>query len=125
LRKLYTNNFVTLPRDACKKLFPVALYRLKYTQKEFIGQLDEKERSGLSKTLAAVYAFIPNLTVQFVFVDINYNQVSFNNMFIEKYQDRFPESYKYYSKAFKPRLILDQKGALINQEDMVRPHLAD
>lgn len=116
-KRLYDENFVSLDKQGCKKLFPVLSYRQKYTQKKFVGELDASEPNGLSKTLAAVYSMVPNATVQFVFIDVCYSQVEFNSFFLEKYRDRFPEAYDYYLKVFLPRLVYDPSGRLIDLEE--------
>jgi hypothetical protein len=68
--------------------------------------------------VAAVYTLVPNATIHFTFMDYHYTQVNFNNYFIEKYKEKYPEAYSYYSKVFKPRLYQDTSGAIMEKESM-------
>lgn len=79
-----------------------------------MGGIDEYLESGVARTLVAVYSIIPNCTIQFVFVDIHYGEVSFNNFFIERYRNDFIEAYAFYEKTMKPRLLLDSTGMIVD-----------
>jgi len=90
-----------LQRDVCRRLFQSLVYRVKYLQKDFKVEFSDNGNSGV---LCAVYCIVPNRTIQFLFIDTHYNQLSFNSLFIEKYKERLSDAYKFYAKVFKPRL---------------------
>lgn len=73
----------------------VVEFRRNYTKQKFVGEFSEEE-NRLGKTLVAVYSIIPNGTIQFVFVDIHYNEVSFNNYFLDSHRSHFPRAYEFY-----------------------------
>ena len=41
---------------------------------------------------------VSNRTLQFCFVDIRLTEISFNNFFLDRYQERFPEAHKLAQK---------------------------
>lgn len=104
IRQLFGSQFTMLHRDACKKMFGVLAYRVKYLLKDFKAELNDRDKMGISNVLSAVYSIVPNKTLQFSFVDSDFNQLSFNNFFLEKYKERLSDAYKFYAKAFQPRL---------------------
>jgi hypothetical protein len=51
--------------------------------------------------MVAVSADISNGTVQFCFIDMNLNEITFNNIFVEKMKDKFPNAYQMINKKIK------------------------
>lgn len=83
----------------------------------YCGQVDEK---GLTKHIAAIWTTIPNKTFQFLFIDNNYNQISFNTDFINEFKDRFPEAMKLINKGALNRVEED-----VNDKTDTKPHFLE
>lgn len=128
LKNIFCSQFTALQKDLFKKLYPVVCYRIRYLQKDFKAEINDKDKSGMATILTAIYAVVPdNRTMQFLLIDNNFNEIGFNNYFIEKYKERFAEPYKFYMQNLKPR-ITNGKVKEINfydEDPMTRPHVGD
>lgn len=101
--RTFSDHFKWLSKSACEVLMDIVKYRYSFTHQRYVGDYDYRQHS-LARTLVAVYSIIPNGTIQFIFVDIHYVEISFNNYFIEENKKHFPNAYTFFEKTFKPRL---------------------
>ncbi len=96
-RKLYNSNYEQLNKQEFKLFSRAANLRAELIGKEYIANYNSKEKR-ICKSMISVVNRVSNRTLQFCFVDIRLTEISFNNFFLDRYQERFPEAHKLAQK---------------------------
>lgn len=82
--------------EVFKKLYEVIKHRAKTLNKEYIGAISN---GVISKNNTAVYGTVSNQSIHFCFIDFNYNEITFNNYFVDK--GKFPEAHAFCDKELR------------------------
>lgn len=115
-RKLYNSTYEQLTLHEFRTLEQAINYRAKLLGKHYIGEYRNKR---ICRNMIAVAASIPNRTIQFCFIDVRLNEISFNSIFLEQCKDRFPQAYEMSQKKLNAMPAVAEEGIITKEQAVV------